>query len=192
MIHPGDTSKRYTAANDGDVKFVMMTPSRVNPEKFAEHICSLCHSVQIEGGFSYNLPDGFIQIICLNCYSEDKEFTEYCEGCDAPLDEDNHYDTYDITNDYGLPNSIENRASICKGCMNTGDEIEAEVSTPESVSNKLDVFQDIEEDPADELDKRIEEIFDRIEARLDEMISILKEQRNITIQPGCNTSRWLK
>lgn len=171
MINPSSSNPAYySESNDtSEFRFVLMTPNRFDPEKKVEHRCNLCGSVQIQDGFSYNLPGGFIQIICMDCYSADKDFTNYCEVCDAALDDDNHYDTYDVTNDWDLPQGMEHRASICTKCMDDSDDDMFTLNTPKeetTMSNETPIF-DFPKDPeAAATEKRLDEAFQRLEDKL--------------------------
>jgi hypothetical protein len=109
--------------------------------------CNLCGTSDIEDGFSYNIPNDRIQIICLDCYSEEVEFTTYCEACDHAMDDDNLYDVYEVPNDWNLPSSVENRMGICTDCMNDPEVTDNEFSlvvpvedTLQSIENKLDML----------------------------------------------------
>lgn len=190
MFNPSSNNPAYYSEknNTSEFRFVLMTSNRFDPEKKVEHKCSLCGSVQIQDGFSYNLPNGFIQIICIDCYSDEKEFTLYCEGCDAALTDDTHYDTYDVCNDWDLPQGMEHRASICTKCMNHEDSQEENTMNDNlfnieetTVSNETPIF-DFPKDPeAAASEKRLDEAFQRLEDKVTSLQNYI-EGRNALFQ----------
>ncbi len=172
MINPTSNNPAYySEKNDtSPFRFVLMTSNRFDSEKVVEHKCSLCGTVQIQDGFSYNLPGGFVQIICNDCYCNEIEFTSYCESCDAALNDDNHYDTYDVCNDWDLPQGMEHRASICTDCMNRAEDTDNLFTLNTTKETSMDVKS---------IDQKIEDCFDRIEDKLDSLLEYMRDRKQV-------------
>ena len=170
----------YSEKNDTSMfRFVRMTEHE-GTGFTVEHKCSICGSVQIEGGFSIDMNQATPYIVCKTCNENDR-WVGFCTLCGEETPDCGVNGLIEYPNHWDAPPEMEHYQVICGPCWDAPDTDNLFNIEETTVSNETQIF-DFPKDPeAAATEKRLDEAFQRLEDRVTSLQNYF-EGRNALFQ----------
>lgn len=141
----------YSEENDTSMfRFIRMTEHDLTGFT-VEHKCSICGSVQIEGGFSIDLNNSTPYIVCKSCHEND-QWVGFCSLCDLETPDCGPNGLIEYPNHWDAPPQMNHYQVICGPCWDSPTD------TPDN-----DPFNYVQEDNMNRTDDTIKRIEDKID-----------------------------
>lgn len=179
----------YSEKNDKSAfRFVRMTEHE-GTGFTVEHKCSICGSVQIEGGFSIDLNNSAPYIVCKSCHEND-QWVGFCSLCDLETPDCGPNGLIEYPNHWDAPPQMNHYHVICGPCWDSpethgndpfninyvqeDDTMNPNPNNDDTVSNELPLF-DFPKDPeAAATEKRLDEALQKLEDKVDALQDYLQ------------------
>lgn len=150
-----------------------------------EHKCSICESVQIEGGFSIDLKNSTPYIVCKSCHEND-QWVGFCSLCDLETPDCGPNGLIEYPNHWDAPPQMNHYQVICTDCMKDSDNDMINTEDKDTtMNNNDDNVREMVTDIKDSFRRQLSsnptlEALERIETKVDKLNEYLEARRAVT------------